>query len=443
MLKDDNTQKLPGWIKDYRDQSWQMEILIAGGTVFTLFSLADFFQLSFYRIYPSIHFSIYRTLALFGVYLVTRILLFGFAANLILRAVWLAYLGINFSFPDGLNYKKLKSNQESKDQLKASPNILNRLISLEKLCNLSYSLAVLLAIFATSIFISMIFITWVLDYIGFHDIVDQAVFSYTLSFIIGIIQLGWLDRILFTKKSKSEKLNNIKEFISQALGIITLSFLFRRELLVIKTNTNRYLLVFFITLFLGLSTIVSAIQIGRYWPYGTLNMKILDDKKFYDLKYAPRVKQADYESNFMADKVAFRACIQSEIIQGRYLKLFLVSWRQFDYFLEKTFEKKNYIDKIDKKLSYQKRLVIIDKAENTYSEVIDELFDIEIADSLYKDLKWKKHKHPITKENGYLTYIDINELSPSAYDLKIFVNYYEDQDSLVKGRWTQIPFWRE
>jgi len=61
MLKENNTRKLPEWIKDYRDQSWQMEILIAGGTVFTLFSLADFFQLSFYRIYPSINFSIYRT----------------------------------------------------------------------------------------------------------------------------------------------------------------------------------------------------------------------------------------------------------------------------------------------------------------------------------------------------------------------------------------------
>jgi len=324
MLKENNTRKLPEWIKDYRDQSWQMEILIAGGTVFTLFSLADFFQLSFYRIYPSINFSIYRTLLLFGVYLVTRILLFGFATNLILRSVWLAYLGINFSYPDGLNYNKLKSNQESKDRLKASPNILNRLITLEKLCNLSYSLAVLLAIFAASIFISMMSITWILDTLGLHDVVNEAAFSYSLSFFIGIIQLGWLDRILFTKKTKNKKLNEFKEFISAALGIITLSFLFRRELLVIKSNTNRYLLLFSIIFFLGLATIISAIQIGKYWPYGTLNMKVLDDKKFYDVKYASRVSTADYEDNFTEKKVAFRACIQSEVVKGRYLKVYYI-----------------------------------------------------------------------------------------------------------------------
>jgi len=68
---------------------------------------------------------------------------------------------------------------------------------------------------------------------------------------------------------------------------------------------------------------------------------------------------------------------------------------------------------------------------------------LEISDSLYKDLVWKKHKHPLTKESGYLTYVDINDLAPGSYDLNIYTNFYEKQDSLARGRWTQIPFWRE
>ena len=194
--------QLPDWIKDYRNQSWQIEILIAGGTVITLASITDKVRDYFFLNYPIAEFSHYAIILLFAVYLVTRVLLLGFIANLILRAVWLAYLGINFSFPSGVDYKKIKSDRASRE-LRKQPNILDRVITLEKLCNLSYSLAVLLALLTASAFISLLFITYLFESLGAEDWVIGPTFPYVVSFLIVITQIGLLDKVLYRGSRRS------------------------------------------------------------------------------------------------------------------------------------------------------------------------------------------------------------------------------------------------
>lgn len=434
--------KLSSWISDYRVQSWQMEILIAGGTVLSLASITGFFKDFFFHHYPIAEFGHYSILVLFGVYLVTRVLLIGFIANLMLRAVWLAYLGINFSFPEGIKYDRIK-HERAKRQLAKQSNILQRVTTLERLCNLSYSMAILLAILVTSAFISLIFITFVFETLGAGDFVLEPAFAYIVSFLIIFIQIGILDRVLLRGSRRLGVPNKFSKGILGVMNILTLSFLFNREILVIKTNVNRIISAVVVISTLGLATIISANQIGEYWRYGTLELDFADAREFYKVPYAPKVAGGEYETNLTESKVVFQAAIQSELVKDDQLKLFLVSWNIFDKFLGHVLNKYDYpLEEIADQTQEQAKLTR-NRAMKAYNSSLNELFKVNIDEVTYTDLQWKNYKHPTTKEEGYLTYLDIQSLSRGAHLLEVHVAYFNMNDSIVQGRWEEIPFWKD
>ena len=439
---EDKYDKLPDWLRQLRSQTWQIEILIAGSTVYTLFYLSDYIRSFFYSVYPGVGFSLTKTITLFGVYIVTRILLIGFIGNLIIRSVWLAYLGINFAFPQGVNFENLKNNEESKKILKSQATILKRVTFLELLSKLSYSLAVLLAIFMTSVFITTLLVHFVLEEIGFGSIIYEAWFSYSVAILIAVIQIGVIDRIILSQKSKYPLVNKIKKWISVFLEYFTLSFLFRREFLAIKSNTNNWILGISVALILTLASVITSYQIGKYWSYGTFKMKFLDDREYYDIKFDPSMSIYDYDENITENTSVLRASIPSETIDSRYLKVFVTSWGQFDKMLLHGYKKYDY------PLDYEVKdgedlLQTRHKADSIFNLVINDLFVLEIDDVVQKDLRWKSTNHPKSKTKGYATFIDIDNLEYKEHKLQVFVNYFGRNNKITKGRWKSIYFWKE
>ncbi|MEO0338282.1 MAG: hypothetical protein AAF242_03620, partial [Bacteroidota bacterium] len=96
-------QQRPDWLQKQHDNSWQIEFLIAGGIVITLYQLPDYFRRYFIMTYETMILNDFILLLLFSVYLFSRILLIGFVVNLILRAIWIAFVGVYASFPNGIN----------------------------------------------------------------------------------------------------------------------------------------------------------------------------------------------------------------------------------------------------------------------------------------------------------------------------------------------------
>ena len=86
--------KVPDHIRSYRYESWQIEMLIAGGILYGLFESSDVLKSYFFQLYPILEITTNQIILLFGIYVIIKILLIGFMANLFLRAVWLGYLGI-------------------------------------------------------------------------------------------------------------------------------------------------------------------------------------------------------------------------------------------------------------------------------------------------------------------------------------------------------------
>jgi hypothetical protein len=98
---------VPVWLQNLQDNSWEIELLISGGAVFTLLQFPDAF-LIFYR-------SVKTSYALPGlnVYLILgmaciKILTNGFILHLLLRSFWLAMVCINYTFPQGIEGRRMK-----------------------------------------------------------------------------------------------------------------------------------------------------------------------------------------------------------------------------------------------------------------------------------------------------------------------------------------------
>ena len=78
---------------------------------------------------------------------------------------------------------------------------------------------------------------------------------------------------------------------------------------------------------------------GKYYTSGTFSINYFDDRDFYKIPFRSVVNASQYENNLgPQDKFVFGG-IQSDILNGDYLKLFVVYRERFDWLLEDSFNK--------------------------------------------------------------------------------------------------------
>ncbi|WP_299677399.1 hypothetical protein [uncultured Dokdonia sp.] len=436
----------PAYIKQYRYQSWQIEMLIAGGILYGLFTSDKILQAFFVDNYAITDLTTNKIILLFGSFTITKILLIGFAANLFLRAVWLGYLGISFWFPDDINYDRLIGTKNYKETLKTKPTASERLLTLEKWCNLSFSFAVLLGFLSISLFITVSVIIWTLSlFSDDYSFIDTPTFIYILSFVLILIQIGVLDNFLLRKKNdKYLFVTKIKKIIIRFFSIITLSYFIQREFLVLRTNTNKWLLSSFIIGYLSIAIIAAASSIGSFYNSdGAFNFSLFDDREMYHVVAAPKTAYDNYTSNLSSgDKILWGA-IQSELITDDYLKLFVVSWNDFDNYLKDRYAhydvKQKYPSLPTTKAVDSFELV---NAANWQKSMRD-LFKVKIDTVTIPDLEWARYKHPITKEEGYITYIDISGLPNQKHDLELIIRQKFNNNFERDWQWFDLSFWKQ
>lgn len=432
----------PEHVKSYRYQSWQIEILIAGGILYGLFKSSDILKELFYDFFPISEVTSNKMIFLFGAYIITKILLIGFSANLFLRSVWLGYLGINFWFPNDINYSRVGGSESYKANLKKQPSTQSRLEILERWCNLSFSFAVLLGFFTLSLFISLSAVIWLLDTLPFtNEWTNSALLNYGMAVLILCFQIGLFDRFLL-KESKHKKWNSAKQTLLRVFNIVTLSFLFKREFLVLRSNTNAWAFSTFVILYLTIAVVTSINQIGQYYPGGTLDISLIDDRENYDIRNTPKIYSAQYNDNLPMGSHCFYGSIQSEIINDDYVKLFIVSWIDFDNRLASAFEtnglQKNVYYKSEKVRDSMARLNQI-----AWQQSVNDLFVVTLDNELLSALSWSRYTHPKTAEEGYVAFIDISLLSQGKHILDVDVNRLFNNGVLQQRDWFIVPFWKQ
>ena len=119
----DSKRQIPEWLQRIQENSWELELLISGGAIFTLFQADDLLlgwraSLRIFTGFPG------TDILFFGVMLTTKILTLGFVLHLLSRAYWLCLVCINFVYPQGMRADGIRwvepfsAEHESGDNLK-------------------------------------------------------------------------------------------------------------------------------------------------------------------------------------------------------------------------------------------------------------------------------------------------------------------------------------
>jgi hypothetical protein len=423
------------WIEEQQNHSWQIEILISGGLIYTLYQLPVEIKRLFLLVYANTMVSDNTIALLIGTYFITQTLLIGFSVNLLLRAIWVAYLGINFSFPSQTN------EEGDEDQPGRKGALLDRIISLERYSSLSYSIAIISALMA----VGMLIVAMIVVPLSIF-VLPQGAFqngAFFLGYIVVYILLffGIMNGSLPKLRTKRKWINRAMGVIAGFFSLISLYFIYNKGWHRLTSNVKRWKIYLLQFSYLLVAILLSLNQIGGFYTVlSDLSFDPLDERQHLDLKVYQEAKYINYESMLREDNLIFKACIQEEFIKESHIKLFMVYWVDFDRSLSHYFKTEG-LDTDGRFNSFEE----LYKNDSIYSNCIDQLFDITIdKNSRIEGLQWFSHKHPLTREEGFLTYIPTDSLPNGLHKLKImFNNYYPSSDTTYQRLWDMIPFIKE
>lgn len=416
-------------------------MLVAGGIFYSLYTSTDFIR-DFYLQNQAINdYGHYQVLVLFGVYILTRALLIGFGGNLLLRTVWIAYLAIEYWYPDGINFTRLKLPAAEKERLKAGNSTDTRLENLEKWASLSFSFAVLFALILVSTFVVCVLVCAVfLELFGWEELVYSPTFNYILAFIILLAHLGILQRFSF--KTGIAAVDKALQVLGKGYYYLSGSFLYRKELLVLRSNSRTWILVGFTVFYVLMATLISINQLGAFFSGGTFEVDLWDDRTTYDQRTVYSMRSNFYEDHLQTGELFKWGGIQSELIQEKQLKLFVVHWFWLDYYMEDVIDSIGFVQKFPERFENDStRREFLLSQHKKYQDLLNEVFIVEINNQKIDSVRWDRYKHPKTQEEGYLTFLRVDSLEVGRHTLNVRRRYGKSDDRI--STWMSLPFWKE
>jgi hypothetical protein len=392
-------EKTPRWLKTIQLNSWEAELLISALVLYTLFQIPDYLDqwaLQSFERGSRLH----RLFSL--IEKAIRLLSLGYILHILIRGVWVASVGLSYVFPKGIDQRSLKFKGNFNKELNKSGSLVKMVLRLEQLSSIIYGISFIF--FGTLIgFASFIF-----SFIFFFELITPLMNENSyLAGVIGIfilfyflltilVFIDFLTNGYFRRKNWSA---DWFYYVAFFFRIVTLSFLYRRSLLVLISNTKgwrAYLIPF----------IVLGVVAGFLW----VDNEIKDNKRdrYYISSANGDYNSVNYENTRNSENYLI-STIQSDIIHENTLKIFLKDISAFGgtYILEgRTLNKTKWDELSSDSISYyfNKRLLVT------------------IDDTPVKNIDWFKTQHPVTSEFGFTSFVDIRDFEKGAHFLKIGID---------------------
>jgi hypothetical protein len=410
----------PSWVKNLQENSWELELLISGGAIFTLLQLSslwiEWFETN----------SVFGGLPggglilIFGV-LGIEVLKIGFITHLILRAYWISSVCINYVFPDGIKREKISWKKPFNYSQNEDRDLIPTILIVDKLCGtvifLSIRAAFLMAGIIICIFLLLsipISINLDFDFLGY--ILIFILFIYFLDFIL----LGFLRTIPY--------LTYILFPFFKFLDIITLRIFFKRQELLFFTNITKWKFIFGVSIFLSFAIIFSYVNLYRsmHWP------NIFDKREFkWSMANAAHLNDFMYKDANEDKNSAYY--IQSKLIKDNHIELFIRYHYIFDFLMKG-----------------------LGKEDNV--KYLSDLLEVYIDDELQKDIVWHTTWKNSMSKIGITAMIPIKKLESGKYLLGFrikpallekIIKFYSDRPGdlqTIKDEFLEpviIPFWKD
>lgn len=388
--------KPPKWLKHFQENSWEAEILISGGAIFSLFQFSD------YLIYIKTFLSENKPIAgldpiIIFCMLTIKGVTFGFILHLFLRGLWIAMVCVNSAFPNGVNRARLRFTGKYSDDL-SDPTLTVKIASLDRVCGLvfysafAYVMAVtgivILSAFLFALKAIMPWLLWIL-------IVPLLIF-----FITDLLSSGWFRR--------NKQVGKIYYPVYIFFNTLSLLFIYRKSLQIVFSNARKLPTILFVTIF-----IIISFSLSYFSLYKALNRHDPFREREYPATKAGAVIRG--VENFYIDNIADGEnirwfAIQSEIVTQPYLKLF-ITYRE----------------------TYRAGI------EASGSSSFDQIVTVTINDVVIKNPDWFAYVRVEANQSGIITMIPMAGLPSGKNIIEVHIDDpYFDRFPALK-----LPFWKE
>ncbi|HKK76224.1 MAG TPA: hypothetical protein VJ953_14185 [Saprospiraceae bacterium] len=440
-------KKLPDWLEGLQANSWQIELLIAGGVVITLYQLPDYFRRYFILTYETVGLTDFVVLFLLSVYLLTRLLLIGFFANLLLRSVWVAYIGIYSSYPQGINDTPRNFKAWYLRQKALQPSIRYKLERLDRACNTTFSLAILLCLISLSVIILMSILFFVIGLIPFYSFLDTAWFKYSAISICILLVMGVFERFSFWLFRNRPRAQNWSFRIFRFFDYITLAFLYKGAWLTLVSNIKAWKIQALVIVYFLAGLLLSINQIGDYLKSnGFFHYDILEQRDFLEVPTAYRANYNDYYNRIPQKKsFSLKGCIERDVIKDRYVWVFVSYWKGMDRGFRRHLSERGVpldygaMRELEGETAWDQRLL----ADSLYKQALADYISVQIDGQPMRNVQWFDTQLEKTTEKGFIAYIDTDSLSAGNHIMEIRLNDYNWRGEAFVNNWMNIPFWKE
>lgn len=422
-------QSTPEWLRRTQERSWEPEILISGIVLLALTQVP--------RLLDQLHYFLEERTAMFWFYTANTDdvviallktssywLIAGLITHLVMRSVWVSFVGLSYAYPRGIQLEKLKLKPWFENRLSRLPDFEASVVRLENICSSLYAVAFMLVMVTLSACfygVFMIFLAVVLGTLfpNFAEIpyaLDYSLLGFTvlvaLPYFIDFLTLGWLKRIRGFWK--------VYRPVYVFMSWITLAGVYRGIYYGLVTNLHRGWTRLALISFVVLSfMLVGALDRSTTGIWGSGMIKFEFGTSTYD----------GYYRDQSPPRYSTWAHIQSATIENNTLELFLPHKVQFEKFIQETCEAN-----LKLKGDSSKAKDDIERNHQCMTAFYNIYIDGEPADPqqfLFRRLY-------ATEQVGVFAWLDISHLPAGMHELSVHCNFPIEKDQ----HRAQIPFFK-
>lgn len=420
-------EETPKWLRRAQEGSWEPEILISGIVLLALTQVPRLLdELHYWLEERTSTFYFYTSEGddiLFSILKVSSYwLIAGLITHLVMRSVWVSFVGLSYVYPDGIKFGKLNYQPYFQRKMEALPSFKGSVEKLENICSSIYSIAFLLVMATLSACLYMVFVillAFLLSFVlppsliedgGMDDILVVVTLVLAVPYFIDFLSLGALKRIRFVRK--------VYVPIYTIMSFITLSHVYRGIYYGLVSNLNRNILRVGVIIFSGLSLYFVFLMNDNNYRTSSLMSKNLESATY-----------SGYYRDVESDRYSTWAHIQSAVISEGVIELFLTHKVQYEEVILEACEANRAAmhDTITFELESMQNLACMRAYYNLY-----------IDGNRVESGRFYMTESNKTGQFGLLTWVGVENLEPGQHYLEVTVNHPKDRDRRV----AHIPFYK-
>lgn len=397
-MRQDNST--PEWLQKLQESSWELELLLSGGAIFTLLQAASFFaeavqSLNVTTSLPNT--GLFLLIGMLGI----QVLTLGFGLHLLLRALWVALVCVTYLYPQGARPERVRWRRPFRSAPPSSEYFYGLLTKLNRTCATVMFLAIISTMLLGGLLIVFIVLAWLpAIYIGHAE-----PFQYLWYFrgLLLVVVLYLLDMTLFGALRRVPGLVWLLFPAFWLLDRLTLRIVFQPALWLFASHVSRGRMIGLLTMFMGFTLILSYTLI-----YQDLHLPKIFDRRTHRFKMAPgpELLQENYLDE-MAGQPVRGTAIASKYVDKPFLEVFIVYRKEFEQDVEKR-------DSV---------------------QYLSDIVGLAIDDSLYQRVDWYPTRKKATDQWGITALVPIGHLALGPHQLLIGSRVDSSRQQL-------IPFWK-